>query len=161
MNLPEPLILFVPWLATFVAAWLTSARLPKVLNGLIIALFYVASVTLAIATSGKALTSDPTTNAELLLGYSAAIFGLTKPLMDELSLKLPSPLAALIAPSLVPVATQAAPASPAPTPLSSGTVRIPAVQIPPRPIVLPPGGISPTSGMPDATRGNTPPPSNG
>ena len=144
MIIPQPLALFVPWLAGALATWLVSAKLTQFFNGLIITAAFLLSLVLCILTSGK-LTGDMTANLTLIIGYSAAVFGLMKPLMDFLSDKIPSPLAALAPARIV----DAVP-TPVPVPASQRTITFPSGNQ-----FAIPG--APTPGTPNAT----PPPTNG
>src|SRR5450631_465924 len=90
--LPQPITLFLPWVASALAAWLLTDKLSQLINGLIIAALFVLSVGLCILTSGVPMTS---LSVGIVIGYSAGVFGLLKPLMDFASVKLPSPLASL------------------------------------------------------------------
>lgn len=147
--LPQPITLFLPWVASALAAWLLTDKLSQLVNGLIIAALFVLSVGLCILLSGVPLTS---LSVGIVIGYSAGVFGLLKPLMDFLSVKLPSPLAAL-APA--PVVVEAAPVTLQSTLSSTGTVRAPQpLTLPDR--KLPGGGVVPGTLPP----GPPPPPGN-
>jgi hypothetical protein len=145
MALPAPITLFLPWVASALAAWLLTDKLSQLVNGLIIAALFALSVAVCILTSGVPLTS---LSVGIVIGYSAAIFGLLKPCMDFLSVKVPSPLAALApAPVVAPMTGQG-------TVSTAGTIRAP------QPLTLPPGKqfISGPGVVPGNTATPVPPP---
>src|SRR5450631_246236 len=152
--LPQPITLFLPWVASALAAWLLTDKLSQLINGLIIAALFVLSVGLCILTSGVPLTC---LSVGIVIGYSAGVFGLLKPLMDFASVKLPSPLAALAPTPVAVIAPTAIQGSVS----SAGPVRAP------QPLTLPaerkqfiagPGAILGNTAPP---AGPTPPPGNG
>jgi hypothetical protein len=91
------LTVFLPFVASALAAWLVSAKLSQLFNGLIIAIAFLVAIALCILTGGP-LTSLTLTN---IIIDCAAVFAALKPLMDFVAPLLPSPLA-LLAPKATP-----------------------------------------------------------
>lgn len=84
--MPQPIALFLPWLAAVLAGWIRSDKLPEWMNGMIIAIIFVVSVLLCIAMGGQGV------NLEIVIGYCAGVLGLLQPLIAYLQAKFPSPL---------------------------------------------------------------------
>lgn len=143
-TIPQPIALFLPWLAAAIAAWLTTDKLSQLVNGLIIACIFLVSVALCIWASGVPLTS---LTVSLVLGYVAGVFGLLKPLMDYLSLKIPSPLALLPAARIVNS-----------TLADQGTI---SRAVTPQPLTLPDRARPGTGTPPSSGANGTQPPTNG
>lgn len=89
--IPQPFTLVLPAMAAALAAWAKDARLSALANYIIVAVAFVGAVA-ACVFFGGGLTGHPGTDIGIIITECGAVFAALKPLMDQASAVLPSPL---------------------------------------------------------------------
>jgi len=89
--IPQPFTLVFPAMAAALAAWAKDARLSALANYIIVAVAFVLSVVACIFFGGG-LTGNAGTDIGIIITECGAVFAALKPLMDQASVVLPSPL---------------------------------------------------------------------
>src|SRR5581483_1212901 len=89
--IPQPFTLILPVIASALAGWLKDLTLPRWANYAITIACFVAAVVASIALGGG-LTGDPGKDLGLIIAACTAVFAALKPLTDEMSIAVSSPL---------------------------------------------------------------------
>jgi hypothetical protein len=151
--IPQPFTLILPAMAAALASWIKDARLPAIWNYIIVAFAFVLAVVGCIFFGGG-LTGHVGTDIGIIITECGAVFAALKPLMDQASGVLPSPLSGVARRQAARRATKEEAAA-----WAAATANVPlrasaAVMPPPPPSItgpLPPGsqpGISGTFNQP-------------
>lgn len=101
MTIPQPFTLILPIIASSLAGWLKDAKFPRWANYAIIIIAFVLAVVASILLGGG-LTGNAGADLGIILAECAAVFALLKPLMDQATVAVPSPLTLFVRKKPVP-----------------------------------------------------------
>jgi len=95
MDLPQPFTLMVPVLAANLAAYLRDDGLPRTVNDVIVAVFFVLSVWASLYLGGS-LTGNAIKDAAIVIVECLGVFQTLESVMSRSTARISSPLMALI-----------------------------------------------------------------